>query len=313
MILTRAKKGWLVGLATGLAILFVAPRIGAQEDAEDLPEVGAAVKVARANPWTERQFLGSILGGPATIASERRFLEARLQEKLGNCSDFGLSGDQRAKLELAGRGDIKHFLDRVDEVRQRFLAAQGDRFAVTALIRECKSFPNAIRVGVFEEGSLFAKTFARVVTREQFAHATTARLERERGLYREAIADTVAKLSRSMSLTDDQRQRFASVLLSETRPPAKSGDSRVAFVMYKAARVPRSKLEPIFDADQRRLLWKLLESYEHIEEFLKDDGFVFEVAPRDRQTLLRPGSVPNGVPALANSPIRADCRWEEGS
>ncbi|MGO9915326.1 MAG: hypothetical protein ACLQIB_11515 [Isosphaeraceae bacterium] len=287
---TARINGCLVRITMVAAILVVEQTVSAQEDAGDLGDdapIAFTPRPRRDEPW----FLRTVLGGPTSIETAREILEFRLQRQLEETDrECRLAPDQKKKLELAGRGDIKHFLDRINEVRTQFLAVERDRNEVSVLLRESRSFRSALTTGVFGEGSLFAKTFARVIGPQQAADAARFRLEREMARYRDAVAETVAMLSRSLSLTTEQRRRFVSVLTAETRPPEQSGDSRVAYVMFQAARMPRSKLEPIFDDDQRRLLWKLLKSYENIEEFLKDDGFVFDAPPLARHSLWAPGN-----------------------
>jgi hypothetical protein len=300
---TRSKNGWLVRAATVLAVITAGPLVCAQDDLDDDKAADAAIAVLPRVQLDEQGFLRILFSGPKSINAVRAVLEFRLEQQLEVIGrECELTPKQIATLRLAGQGDIKRFLDRVNEVCARFQLAQGDRNQINSLLRESKWLQVALANGVSGDGSLFAKASVRVISREQRAHAAKYRFERERTRHREAIAETVSKLSRSMSLTNDQRQRFVSVLAAETRPPEKSGDSRIAYVMFQAARLPRSMLEPVFDEDQRRLLWKLLESYENIEEFLKDDGFVFDLPPGAPHCRVAPGDFskprqPRGCPA----------------
>jgi hypothetical protein len=289
--MTRRINGWLGRTAMISAILIATPALCAQEETGDLEEAGAAIAIPRRPGLDEQGFLRSLLGGPNSTETLQEVLEFRLERRLEETErEYHLSPDQKNKLALAGRGDIKRFVDRVNEVRNQFLLVQSDRIEISTLLRNSKSFQKEIATGVFGDNSLFAKTFAKVISRQQVADAARSRRERELAWHRGVIADTVAKLSRSLSLTQGQRQRFERVLAEETTPPKKSGDSGVAYVMFQAARLPRSKLEPIFDEDQRRLLWKFLESYENIEEFLKDDGFIFDAPPLARHSCWAPGN-----------------------
>jgi hypothetical protein len=277
---TRTINGWLVHTAAIAVVVVFAQRARGQDEIGDVEEANVPI-AARVRPEIdEQEFLRRLLGGPASMERVQDILEVRLQAQLEVVErEYNLTPDQSQKLSLAGQGDIKHFRDRVDEARRRFLAGARDRNQLFALLRQPNPFQIALAGGIFGEGSLFAKTFARVVSRQQVEGAARIRLAGEKAWYRSAIAETVDKLSRSLSLTPDQRRRFESLLAEHTAPPKKSGDSGVAYVMFQAARLPRFELEPIFDDDQRRLLWRLLESYENIEEFLKDDGFLFEPPP----------------------------------
>jgi hypothetical protein len=187
---------------------------------------------------------------------------------------------QRAKLALAGRGDIKHLLDRAENLRRAFAADAGDREGFRACLHQATLLQQAMAAPICQDGSLLAKTMKRVITPGQFALAAARRRQRETRIHQDAISATVSTLARALSLSADQRGRFKQLLLEETRPPARSGDSHVAFVMFQTSRLSRAKLHPIFDDDQWRMLQRFLSAYEHVDEFLKDDGFVFGDIPR---------------------------------
>ncbi len=63
-------------------------------------------------------------------------------------------------------------------------------------------------------------------------------------------------LARSLGLTDDQRRRFETLLLEETRPPEQFGVDDYQVVMSQAARIPEARIRPIFDDLQWRILRK---------------------------------------------------------
>jgi hypothetical protein len=293
VIATENKQFWYVPTAIVVALLTVAPRLYAREELVDEAESDRAVVAVRSKGIGVRAFLGIVFDGHSSTETAGRFLEACLRKRLDVIqAEYHLTLEQSSRLQLAGRGDIKRFLDRVGETQKNVVAVRNDRGQVAALMREYATLKNSTGGEVPQDGSLFAKTFCAVVTGEQAARAAKLRREREQTRYREAIAETVGKLSRALSLTAEQRERFIRILVTESSPPEKSGDSRVAYVMFQAARLPRSKLAPIFDEDQRRVWWQFFESYENIEEFLRDDGFVFDTRGSARRSLLAPAASP---------------------
>jgi hypothetical protein len=79
-----------------------------------------------------------------------------------DAQEHKLTDRQRAKLKLAGRGDIKRFFDRVEESRIDFeVQRQTFRTGRTALLR-LDPLLQVYREGPFGDGSLFAKTLRRI-------------------------------------------------------------------------------------------------------------------------------------------------------
>jgi hypothetical protein len=73
-----------------------------------------------------------------------------------------LSRTQRAKLQLAGRGDIKRFFDRVEDRRRAFeFERKRYRTGVDALQR-LNDLSHLYDVGPFGDDSLFAKILVRI-------------------------------------------------------------------------------------------------------------------------------------------------------
>ena len=119
-----------------------------------------------------------VFGGGKNIADGRKQLDLQLTEKVKAVSSAGLlPGVQIRKVELAGRGDIVRFLDRVESLRPAFqqvhICEEVDDSSVLhwgeALAWDAKVLRTALTYGLFEDGSLFAKTLRTSLTAEQFA------------------------------------------------------------------------------------------------------------------------------------------------
>src|SRR5262245_25324076 len=72
-----------------------------------------------------------------------------------------LTDAEKEKLRLAGRGDIKHFLERVQDLKASL------KSPTTLAVRELGSLRRLMTSGLFEEGSLFSKARRRILTSEQ--------------------------------------------------------------------------------------------------------------------------------------------------
>jgi hypothetical protein len=78
-------------------------------------------------------------------------------------SNFGLTDDQRQKLELAGRGDINRYFDDLDEQRKRSRAANGENTGFDGVNREME-LKLRLYSQPFGPGSLLSKTLYGIAT-----------------------------------------------------------------------------------------------------------------------------------------------------
>ncbi len=94
-----------------------------------------------------------------------RRLETLLQQRIDAVSrGFRLSESQARSLELAGRGDIRRFLERVETARRQ---VQGIRWNAQKLNAEAAPLRRAFMTGPFADDSLFGKVMPNVLTTEQ--------------------------------------------------------------------------------------------------------------------------------------------------
>jgi hypothetical protein len=191
-------------------------------------------------------------GGPP-----RERLQSLLREKIEQVArTTAVSEREKHKLQLAGEGDIQHFLDRVDQFKAKAQADEGLDWpkvrAETAPLRV------AFRGRVFGGDSLFAKTLKTVLTPEQIARFQHFDDERRQFQHRAGVHMTVLRLSTALGLSDDQWQRLEAVLLKETRPSRISGSPGPAAyfqIVYVQMRgISPEKLRPIFEPWQ----WEIL-------------------------------------------------------
>lgn len=99
------------------------------------------------------------------ISDEAR--RARMEEALDLLIDraaavHGLKAAERTRLRLAGRGDIKHFFDRLAEARRAFDRVRRDAGAGLDFLNQIR-LQDPGSFGAFGDDSLFAKTLARTL------------------------------------------------------------------------------------------------------------------------------------------------------
>ena len=112
-------------------------------------------------------------GGPNELIESQ--LGLRIDEIDRACK---ISPDQRAKLLLAGRGDVKRFMDRVDEKRKKFEEVRKDQNKIGMFHQELQPLRLAFSGGLFGTGSLLEKTLRRTLDEEQVEKYQAALAER---------------------------------------------------------------------------------------------------------------------------------------
>jgi hypothetical protein len=96
-------------------------------------------------------------------ADRRRRLDDILQMKVNAATKaHNLTESQRAKLRLAGRGDIKRFFDRVEDRRREFEKDRQSFRTGFAALQRLEPLTQVYRDGAFDDGTLFAKTLSKI-------------------------------------------------------------------------------------------------------------------------------------------------------
>ncbi len=278
---TRVQYDWRF-LPT---LMLVMGAVGASARAQDEEEADAepGLPVARRPLLNDQQFDQQIFGRAESVESARARLRQVLSGQLLRLDrQYRLTDVQRQKLVLAGEGDIKRALDRVDELRRKFQLVKYDRSGAIECLQEARNLRIRLQGGIFEFDSLLAKTIATTITEEQKTNEINLRRREESRRYPNSVAEVVSKLVRVLNLTPDQHQKFKKLLMDEIRPPRRLGDSVYAYIMYQLSTLPEAKVRPIFRDSQWKLLHELLMGWKSARPFLEHDGFVFDDSPTIR-------------------------------
>ena len=207
----------------------------------------------------------------------RKHLETRLNSRLDALHyTCHLTTAQRKKLQLAGRGDIKRLMDRIDPIFRGPANSTVDE--IRRLAAETSDLGKDLD-GLFGAGSFFSKAMITTLTHEQFAQNERALREKNSAWYVSAVTDAVRKLARIVDLSDVQAEKLSKLILTETTPPQKFGSADYAFVMFRASKLPEAKLRVILDERQWSALKSQLASWADAEGILKKQGFEFDNGP----------------------------------
>ena len=183
-----------------------------------------------------------------------------------------LSELQKKKIQLAGRGDIKRFFDRVEEVRKKFQLVKNDQNKFQEIWQDIQPLQTTLSTGLFDDDSIFRKTLRKNLTDEQSRQYDKVEQERRTFRYRAKVEFAVAMLDNGLPLNDEQRQKLVALLLAETKPPKRFGQYDYYVVMVQMGKLPEDKLKPLFDDGQWRMLRQQLNSMRGMEPWLKQTG-----------------------------------------
>ncbi len=137
---------------------------------------------------------------------------------------YRLTDAQKQKLLLAGQGDIKRALDRVQDLRARFQRVKYERNAVIECIQEAGRLRRELETLTPGVNSLLVKTIATTVTEDQKAREAELLHEYQSGRFEAALTEAAAKMVPVLNLSPEQQRRLEKLLLSEIRPPRRFGE-----------------------------------------------------------------------------------------
>jgi hypothetical protein len=183
-----------------------------------------------------------------------------------------LTDAQRKKLHVAGQGDIKRALDRYSAVHRRDAKANDAEHMILRLNQEEAELARDLDSGIFGRGSLFSKVMATTITEGQARTAHERHRKEQWAGYRASVVDVAASLAPALGLADEQRQKLESLLLEEIPAPRELGESNRPHIMYHFFRLPETKVRPIFDDAQWRLLREVRRSWETRPSFWSKAG-----------------------------------------
>jgi hypothetical protein len=232
----------------------------------------------------ESNFDRWVFGNLGNAVSARDRLEDMLALTIAEVErSCKLTDEQKSKLLLAGRGDIKRFFDRVEDARAVFQRLRRDQNKINEIFQSTQPLAAVLSAGIFGDKSFYAKTLRNTLTPDQVAMQRQAAVEKNAFRYRAKVRLAVADLDTSIGFTVEQRQKLVEVLLTETRPSLKSGHLyETTVVLLKASRLPEEKLRPILDETRWSILARKLKQAQGMEAFLKSQGFLDDDDPAMR-------------------------------
>ncbi len=240
------------------------------ELAEEVGEVlDAEARVQAINGWKQHEFGGT--------ADPHSHLEKLLELQLASLqTDCDLSDNQQKKLRLAGQGDIKRFLDRLQEI-----AGVPGHPVSDDVLGDLQTLDPALKAGFFIEGTLFVKVLATTLSPDQLARRLRGMQNRNARRYAEAVRQWIGSIGNMFDLRSKQCDELARLILRETSPPLRFGQSDYTMVMYQMAKVPEAQIRAVVTERQWKEMRGRLANWAKSQANVKESGFVFDEASHE--------------------------------
>lgn len=270
----RVTGGGISAMFSLAMLLGVSAHLAAQDDSGDDAPAEDAQQVAQFEVQ-ENQFEQWVFQNLQTVAAARSKLEQSLTLQTEDVDQAcRLSEAQKKKLQLAGRGDMKRFFDRVEVVRQKFLLVRKDQQRFNDIWQDIQPLQTEFNDGLFGDDSIFRKTLRNTLDQPQWEQYARIHGERLAFRFRAKVELTVAMLENAVPLRDEQRQKLIALIVAETPLPRRFGQYDYYLLLWNISKLPDEKLKPIFDATQWKVLKQQLAQGRGMEQWLKQSGML---------------------------------------
>ncbi len=237
-------------LVTALGVLSaagVAAAIPPEEEDEKDPPVDKQAVVQQLSELFNQQVYRSL---PPEDASQR--LEIKLKTRLDKIDRIcDLTPDQLRKLELAGRGDIKHLGDIVASRRREFMSQDvivpADITQRLAELAPLGAYGGSLDT-LFRERSLLHKTAETILSPDQRERYQSEMHESRLSLLLKLQQSVLKTIEKKKSLDENQRRELLE--LWAELPCAASGPADATVFRYQASRIAEQKYRDILEDRQ---------------------------------------------------------------
>lgn len=222
----------------------------------------------------ENQFDSWIFQNIPTAVAARKRLDEMLTLKIDDVDRAcQLSESQKKKLQLAARGDVVQFFEKVEVVRKKFLLVRKDQQKFNEIWQDISPLQVQFQAGLFGDDSFYHKTLRNMLKGEQLSKFLQIDGERRKFQYRAKVELVVAMLENALPLRDDKRQKFINLVIEESRPPRSFGQQQDYYlVMWNISKIPEKTLRPLFTDTEWKVLNQQFQQVRGLEQWLKQSG-----------------------------------------
>ncbi len=208
----------------------------------------------------------------------RRRLESRLKSRIDQVDRAcKISEEQRTKLAVAGRGDIKRAFARAEELMRKYASVRPALGGERAVFRELAEYRRAMtELDCFGEGSLFAKILPKTLSPQQWAVREKSIQDAANAQHRSTIHWAVGSLDIWLQLGTERRGRLEELLILRTLPPRKFGEYDYYGLLFQVSKIPEKELKPLFEEGQWQKIGLQFAEARRLEKTLRLGGFLPE-------------------------------------
>jgi hypothetical protein len=223
--------------------------------------------------WSDEQLDQMIFQPDRTAAAARKRLDGQLASQIAVIDRAcKLTDEQKQKLQLAGRGDIKRFFDRYEQFKQKAQSLSRDEQSLHVIQQDINPLRATMRAGLFHDDSLLYKSLPNTLTGDQLSRHEVVAREQRAARHRASIETAVKMLEQGMRLRPDQRRELITLLTNETTPFRRPNTHDHYRILIQLGRLPAAKLNWLFDDAQRKQLDRHLAQYQGLEPQLRQLG-----------------------------------------
>jgi hypothetical protein len=223
---------------------------------------------------TKEQLVQNVFRNQRSLDAARESAEDALDVQLEFVSLIGtLSEEQRAKLALAGRGDIERFFGDFEVYLQTATIGQITMQQWNDVWQQLQPLQARYTAGLHGSQSLFHKTIPSALDEDQRTSYRELELARNRRHYLAVIKATLATIDGKIPLTAQQREKIIELVIEKTLPPRVYGQSYYQYhvVLYQMSKI-EDDLKPLFADNEWELMQKILAQGRAMEHMLRQQG-----------------------------------------
>jgi hypothetical protein len=206
----------------------------------------------------------------------RKTLLSRIEHEIERINLVAvLSEDEKAKIRLAGRGDVKRFFDDVREARRKFTElGEVNQNQVQEAYQLASPLAQRINSGLFDKNSLLKKVAATAPSPERSARIRERNQRRREMQKKVAIKAYVATMGRTIPLTSKQRGQLIDLISNEVDLAHFNATYLFQLISYRISQLPEADLRAIFDEKQWNAFENTIAQAKAMKAMLKQQGLI---------------------------------------
>jgi hypothetical protein len=255
---------------------------GAQLLQAEITRARALAQAGAIQPaWTDERLEAVVFSPVGNAVEARHRLESQLTLFVDSLDrTCKLTADQKAKLRLTGRGDIKRYFNGFESIKAKFHATNNDVARLEDLLPEITVLQLVLNTGLFQDDSLVFKSLRNTLNDEQFERYDAGIRERLAAQHRLVVQRVIAFIEQGSPMHFDRRNELITLFTKSTKPPRKHSPQYDMYVVaYQVGKLPDEKLRPLLDDVQWRNLKRLADQSQALEPAMRQQGLLPEDAP----------------------------------